>query len=234
VVEGARAVRQLLESPWPLLSLLLRPERVEALADVVAVAERWGAPVYVAGAATFDRVAGFPVHRGVLALAGRRPALDPTRLLPGVAAAVVVEGVNDHENLGAIFRNAAALGAGAVLLDPTCCDPLYRRSVRVSVGHVLRVPFARLTPWPAALADVAAAGFDVVAMDPAAPDTIETVRPGRRVAVLVGAESSGLSAAAAALATHRVRIPMAAGVDSLNVATAVAIALHRLVHSAEY
>jgi tRNA G18 (ribose-2'-O)-methylase SpoU len=232
VVEGALAVRQLLESRWPLLSLLLRPERVEALADVVAVAERGGAPVYVAGAATFDRVAGFPVHRGVLALAGRQPELDAIRLLAGVPAVVVVEGVNDHQNLGAIFRNAAALGAGAVLLDPSCCDPLYRRSVRVSVGHVLRVPFARLAPWPAALAQVAEAGFDIVAMDPAARDTIASVQPSRRVAVLVGAEGPGLSAAAAALATRRVRIPMAAGVDSLNVATALAIALDRLGSSA--
>jgi tRNA G18 (ribose-2'-O)-methylase SpoU len=228
VVEGARAVRQLLRSPWPLRSLLLRPERVEAMSDAVAVAERCGAPVYIAGAAIFDRITGFPVHRGVLALAGRQPPLDPLRLLADVAAAVVVEGVNDHENLGAIFRNAAALGAGAVFLDPTCCDPLYRRSVRVSVGHVLRVPFARLTPWPAALAEVAAAGFDIVAMDPAAPDTIESVPPGQRMALLVGAEGPGLSVAAVEAATHRVRIPMAAGVDSLNVATAVAIGLHRL------
>ena len=147
------------------------------------------------GRPSFDRIAGFPVHRGVLALAERQPALDPTTSAGRRRTVVVVEGVNDHENLGAIFRNAAAFGAGAVLLDPTCCDPLYRRSVRVSVGHVLRVPFARLTPWPAALADLAAAGFDVVALDPAAPDTIESVQPGRRVAVLVGAEGSGLSAA---------------------------------------
>ena len=215
-----------------MLSLLLRPERVESMADVVAAAERRDAPVYVAGPAIYDRIAGFPVHRGVLALAERQPALDPMSLLVGAATVVVVEGVNDHENLGAIFRNASALGAGAVLLDPSCCDPLYRRSVRVSVGHVLRVPFARLTPWPAALADLAAAGFDVVAMDPAAPDIIGSVQPGRRVAVLVGAEGSGLSAGAAAAATRRVRIPMAAGVDSLNVATAVAIALHRLASSA--
>ena len=221
-------MRLLLPSPWPLLSLLLRRERVTAMADVVAGAEAVGAPVYVAGQASFDRIAGFPVHRGVLALAARRPPLDPIRLLAGAAAVVVVEGVNDHENLGSIFRNAAALGAGAVLLDPSCCDPLYRRSIRVSVGHVLNVPFARLRPWPAALAEVVAAGFTLVAMDPAAPGTVEAVQPGRRVALLVGAEGSGLSPGAAALATHRVRIPMAAGVDSLNVATAVAIGLHRL------
>jgi tRNA G18 (ribose-2'-O)-methylase SpoU len=141
---------------------------------------------------------------------------------------VVIEGINDHENLGAIFRNAAALGAGAVLLDPACCDPLYRRVVRVSVGHVLRVPFARLQPWPAALAGVARLGFTIVALDPSAPEPIDSLRCPGPVAVLVGSEGPGLTAAARGAAHHRVRIPMAPGVDSLNVATAVAIALHRL------
>ncbi len=187
-------------------------------------------------------------------------------VLAQVATAVVVEGVNDHENLGAIFRNAAALGAGAVLLDATCCDPLYRRSVRVSMGQVLRLPFSRLAPWPEALTDLRSAGFAVVALDPGASETIDAaVRgPGRldglgrqpggdgrtgperfaearavsesnesgartRLAVLVGAEGSGLSEGARRAASHRVRIPMTPGVDSLNVATALAIALHRLI-----
>ncbi len=148
VVEGARTVRTLLVSKWPLLSVLLRPERVAAVGDVVDEAERRGAPVYMAASACFDAIAGFPVHRGVLALGGRQPLPEPRAMLAGVDTTVVVEGVNDHENLGAIFRNAAALGAGAVLLDPSSCDPLYRRCVRVSVGQVLRVPFSRLTPWP--------------------------------------------------------------------------------------
>jgi len=226
VVEGARSVRQLVRSPWPVRSLFLRPERIEALADVVEVAEASGAPVYVAGPEVFDRVAGFPVHRGVLALGERRPEADLAAVLAGVRVAVVVEGVNDPENLGAIFRNAAAFGAGAVLMDPTCCDPLYRRSVRVSVGQVLRVPFTRLSPWPAALASVNEAGFAVVALDPAAPRTIDTVTVSGPVALLVGAEGPGLSDAALAAATHRARIPMALGVDSLNVATALAVALY--------
>jgi tRNA G18 (ribose-2'-O)-methylase SpoU len=229
VVEGARTVRTLLDSGWPLLSLLLRPERVSALADVVDTAEAHGAPVFVARPVCFDAIAGFPVHRGVLALGARQALPDPGTLLARVDAAVVVEGVNDHENLGAIFRNAAALGAGAVLLDPSCCDPLYRRSVRVSVGQVLRVPFGRLDSWPEALNDLTSSGFSLVALDPHAADLIDSVPARPRVAVMIGSEGTGLSEAACEHATHRVRIPMAPGSDSLNVATALAIALHRLV-----
>jgi tRNA G18 (ribose-2'-O)-methylase SpoU len=228
VVEGARSVGQLLNSEWPLRSLLLRPERVDALSDAVQAFERRGAPVYVAGAAVFDRIAGYPVHRGVLALAGRRAPPDPVSVLAGVNTAVVVEAVNDHENLGAIFRNAAALGGGAILLDPQCCDPLYRRAIRVSVGQVLRVPFARLEPWPGALDCLAGWGFSLVALDPGAPEPLDVLPRRGPTALLVGGEGPGLSEAARQAAARRVRIPMAAGVDSLNVATAVAIALHHL------
>jgi tRNA G18 (ribose-2'-O)-methylase SpoU len=228
VVEGARSVRTLLEMSWPVQSLLLLPERVAALTDAVQTACQRGVPVYVASRAVLDGVAGFPFHRGVLALVERQPLPDPEAVLRGAAAVVVVERINDHENMGAIFRNAAALGAQAVLLDPQSCDPLYRRSVRVSVGHVLRVPFGRLTPWPEALTGLGALGFTVVALDPAGAETIDSVETGPRVAVLAGGESSGLSEGARRAAAHRVRIPMATGVDSLNVATAVAVALHRL------
>ena len=228
VVEGARSVRTLLASGWPVISLLLRPERAAGLVDAVQAAERGGAPVYVAGPDVFDRIAGFPVHRGVLALAGRRPHADAVSLLDGTSTAVIVEGVNDHENMGAIFRNAAALGAGAVLLDPTCCDPLYRRAVRVSVGHVLRVPFARLEPWPAALEAVWRRGFSIIALDPGGPDRIDQLTCPGPIALLAGGEGPGLTEAARNHADHWVRIPMAGGVDSLNVATALAVALHRL------
>lgn len=241
VVEGARSLRTLLASAYPLVSLLLRPERLTGLADMVAEAQAQGAPVYVAGRQVFDGIAGFPVHRGVLALARRLPQQDPMAVLAEVSAAVVVEGVNDHENLGAIFRNAAALGAGAVLLDPSCCDPLYRRAVRVSMAQVLHLPFGRLAPWPDALSSLRTAGFMVLALDPAAPETIDAVALGpaevggvepdrpARLAVLVGAEGRGLSEGARRAASHRARIPMRPGVDSLNVATALAIALHRLI-----
>jgi tRNA G18 (ribose-2'-O)-methylase SpoU len=154
----------------------------------------------------------------------------------------VLEALNDHENVGALFRNAAAFGAAGVLLDPTCADPLYRRSIRVSVGHVLHMPFARLAPWPTALDQVRAAGFVVAALAPRAPtDTgvpvvsLAELRdrmsgPGHRVgvALLLGAEGPGLTDAALAASHVVVRIPMADGVDSLNVATAAAIAFHSL------
>ena len=141
----------------------------------------------------------------------------------------VLEGAGDHENLGALFRNAAALGVDGVLLGPRCADPLYRRSVRVSMGHVLRVPFAELAGrWPGALDTVRAAGLTVAALTPAA-DAVPLARAGlagQRVALVLGAEGPGLTPEALAAADVRVRIPMATGVDSLNVATAAAIAFH--------
>lgn len=229
VVEGLRSVRTLLESPFPAISFLLTPSRLTGAADVVESAERHGLPVYVAGPDVFDGIAGFRVHRGVLALAERLPIRHPKLLLARTDAVVIVEGVNDHENLGAIFRNSAALGAGAVLLDPSCCDPLYRRSVRVSLGQVLRVPFTRLTPWPDAISDLQADGFTVIALDPGARDSIGSITPPTKVALMVGREADGLSEAARRLANCNVRIPMTPGVDSLNVATALAIGLDRLV-----
>jgi tRNA G18 (ribose-2'-O)-methylase SpoU len=145
----------------------------------------------------------------------------------------VLEAVNDHENIGALFRNAAAFGVDAVVLDPTTTDPLYRRSTRVSLGHVLRVPFARVLDgeWPAALDKLRTAGFTTVALTPDADaETLGRLVAARppRVALLVGAEGPGLSAPALAAADRRVRIPMAPGVDSVNVATAAAIALSAL------
>jgi tRNA G18 (ribose-2'-O)-methylase SpoU len=141
---------------------------------------------------------------------------------------LVLEGIADQENLGALFRNAAALGAGGVLLDPRCADPLYRRSVRVSLGNVLAVPFARAEPWPQVLEELAADGVDVVALTPAAAGTLASagLHRAERLALVVGAEGPGLSAGALGACPRQVRIPMAAGVDSLNVATAAAVALH--------
>ena len=148
----------------------------------------------------------------------------------GLSPVVVVEGVNDQENLGAIFRNAAAFGAGAVLVDPTCADPLYRRTVRVSLGLVLRVPFTRLSPWPAALALIADSGFALVALTPSPSaerlGSVAEELQGQKVALVVGAEGPGLSAAVLGMC-RPVRIAMAPGVDSLNVAAATAVALHR-------
>jgi tRNA G18 (ribose-2'-O)-methylase SpoU len=152
-------------------------------------------------------------------------------MLAGARRVAVVEDVNDHENLGVIFRSAGSLGLDAVLLSPRCCDPLYRRSVRVSMGGVFAVPFARATSWPGDLERIRAAGFTVVALTPAADSvSLREFRPpaGQRIALLVGTEGAGLSRAAIDASDVPVRIPMAAGVDSLNVATATGIALWEL------
>ena len=201
------------------------------MGDVIEQAGRRGGDVYVAGGRCST---GWPVFRftgACSALGARRPEPDPFELARRTDLMVVVEGVNDHENLGAVFRNAAAFGAGAVLLDPRCCDPLYRRAVRVSMGQVLRVPFARLSPWPAALRTLTAEGVALVGPGPgdwSKQSRRCAARVPTRVAVLVGAEGPGLSPEALEAATFQARIPMAPGVDSLNVATAAAIALHRL------
>lgn len=224
IAEGAAVIRRLLGSAYTVRSLLLTPRRLDALRPAL---HGLRAPVYVAAQAVVDAVSGFPLHRGALGSADRRP--HPA--LAEVAAArdllVLAEGVNDHENLGALFRNAAAFGA-AVVLDPTSADPLYRRSIRVSMGHVLGVPFTRVARWPEAVGEVRALGFRVLALTPAGEVDLRAVAPSGRVAVAVGAEGPGLSATALAGADARVRVAMAAGVDSLNVATAAAVALHHL------
>jgi tRNA G18 (ribose-2'-O)-methylase SpoU len=171
---------------------------------------------------------------------GRRPApFAPRDVIAGVGSGVlaVLEGINDQENLGAIFRAAAAFGVAGLLLDPTTADPLYRRSVRVSVGHVLDVPFARLDRWPAGMADLRAAGLVVAALSPfrptlfptpSSPQPAQLPAPGTPIAVVIGAEGPGLRPETVAAADLTVAIPMAPGVDSLNVGAAAAIAFHQL------
>jgi tRNA G18 (ribose-2'-O)-methylase SpoU len=229
VVEGELVLRRALDAPVRLRSVLVTPPRLAALADVLA-GLGGDVPVYVADQSVMSAVAGFDIHRGVLAVAERPPAQRPLDVVGGCDRVALVEGLTDHENVGAVFRTAAALGVGAVLLDPRCGDPLYRRSVRVSMGHALALPWARTGPWPAALADLRAAGFSLVALTPRGEEVLDEVapRPGGRLAVLLGAEGAGLGPGALAAADRRVRIPMAAGVDSLNVATAAAIAFHHL------
>lgn len=228
VVEGRLALEQLLGSGHPVVSVLLTPDRATALAGWLSDVS---APVYVVDRRVMAATAGFDLHRGVVAIGARRPLPSPAAVMAGGTPLLVLEGINDHENLGVLFRTGRALGVGGALLDPTCADPLYRRSIRVSLGHVLRVPHARLGPWPAGLALLAERGYRVVALtpDPAAPAIDEVEVPAGPVAVMVGSEGPGLSKGARAAATGEVRIPMAAGVDSLNVATAAGIALHRLI-----
>ena len=247
VVEGRLAVERLVTSDYAVRSLLVDDHQATASAGLVADVLATGAPVYVAARDVVATTVGFSLHRGVVAVAGRPAPVDADRLLAAVVSAggdppvvAVLEGLNDHENVGALFRNAAAFGVAGVLCDPTCADPLYRRSVRVSMGHVLHVPFARLDPWPSALGRVRAAGFVVAALTPHPPPTglppwtsLAGLR-GRRwsegtgIALLLGAEGPGLSGPALGAADVAVGIPMAGGVDSLNVATAAAVAMHAL------
>ena len=245
VVEGVLGVEALLGSPYPVRSVLATERRAERVSALVA----GRAPLIVRPEAEVAAVAGFDVHRGVLASADRLPLPPASALVDGADLVLVAEGIGDHENAGALFRNAAAFGVDAVLLDPTTADPLYRRSVRVSLGHVLRVPWTRLTPWPDALRALGGQGFTVLALTPAADaepigGVAEALGPlGRRtaasatdagptrLALVVGAEGPGLTGAAMDAATRRVRIPTAPGVDSLNVATAAAVALHALTGS---
>ena len=235
MVEGERAIRRALENGWELESVLLLESKAAALGPDLerSESEQLIGAVLVAPGEIVEAVTGFPFHRGALAVCRRRPSPDARDLAAGTALALVVESVNDHENMGALFRNAAAFGAGAVLLAPSCCDPLYRRSVRVSLGNVLAVPFATVRPWPDCLDAITAEGFTLVALTPAGGTSLDDAArrcggAATKVAVMVGSEDQGLSDGALAAAGLRVRIPMAEGVDSLNVATAAAVALSRL------
>jgi len=221
IAEGELVVRRAIGAGYGLRSVLVDPRRVEQLADLVPA----GVPFYTAPPDVLRATTGFHVHRGVLASVRRRPLPTAADLLAVARRVVVLEDVNTHTNLGAVFRSAAGLGMDAVLLSPSCADPLYRRSVRVSMGQVFAVPYARLEPWPAGLGQVGSAGFRLIALtpDPAAVDLRE-VAHAPRTALLLGAEGPGLSGAAIGAADLRVRIPMRAGVDSLNVAAAAAVA----------
>ncbi len=234
VVEGAVALEQLLSSELQVRSVLLSPTRAAALSDRLTGVDT----VYVAAREVLAAVAGFDVHRGVLAAAARPAPADPAAVIGAavVGAAVVgtarrlvvLEGLSDNENVGAVFRNAAALGIDAVLLDGTCTDPLYRRSIRVSSGWTLRLPFARAGSSAELLALLGAAGVRTLALTPA-PEAVPVDAAADRglfdgaVAFVVGAEGPGLSAATIAACDAAVRVPMAAGVDSLNVATSLAV-----------
>jgi tRNA G18 (ribose-2'-O)-methylase SpoU len=191
------------------------------------VLDHLDAVVYVVSPEVMRGTVGFDLHRGAVAAVDRYPLPAIATVLAGARRVAMLERVNDHENLGALFRNAAAFGIDAVLLCPQCSDPLYRRSVRVSTGLVLTVPWTRADPWPAAVDRVRQLGFTVLALTPgpdAVPINAVPITDGERIAMLVGAEGPGLSPEAQAAASSRVRIPMAPGVDSLNVAVAAAVA----------
>jgi tRNA G18 (ribose-2'-O)-methylase SpoU len=226
VAEGELVLRRALRAGYPPRSFLVDAKRVDQFADLAV-----RAPLYTAAPAVLQAATGFHVHRGVLASFHRLPLPEPGEVLSGARRVAILEDVNNHTNLGAIFRGAAALGVDAVLLSPSCADPLYRRSVRVSMGEVFAVPYARLEPWPDGLAQLRAAGFAVFALTPAAdalPINRLTSAQRARAALLLGAEGAGLSPGAIRASDARVSIPMRRGVDSLNVAAAAAVAFWEL------
>jgi len=223
LAEGQLVMRRAAQAGCPPRSLLLAPNRV---GDLLPELTRLDCPVYVATPEVLHAVTGFHVHRGALGAFGRLPVPTAAEVLASAHRILVLEDVNSPTNLGAIFRSAAGLGMDAVLLSPTCCDPLYRRAVRVSMGEVLAVPYAYLDAWPG-IGQIRAAGFRVLALTPAEDAVLlqdVVLDDNQRVAVLLGAEGPGLTDAAMAASDQRVRIPMAAGVDSLNVGAAAAVA----------
>ncbi|WP_299171529.1 RNA methyltransferase [uncultured Brevundimonas sp.] len=210
-------------------ALLLAEKRAEALKDVIDALPE-ATPVYVVGQAVLDRVAGFPLHRGILALGEKPVAPSVGTILETVAdddVFLIASGIGNHDNMGGLFRNAAAFGARAVLLDQTCCDPFYRKAIRVSVGAVLRTPSARPEPAEALVEAMQAAGVEVLALTPSATQRLADYRRGGPVAVMVGSEGPGLPRAVIDRC-RAVGVPMAGGFDSLNVAVTSALALHQV------
>ena len=226
IAEGELVLRRALRAGYRPRSYLIDEKRTDQIADLPGTA-----PIYAATPSVLERATGFHVHRGVLASFHRRPLPTAAEVIAGARRVAVLEDVNNHTNIGAVFRGAAALGIDAVLLSPTCADPLYRRSVRVSMGEVFAVPWATLEPWPDGLRQLREAGFTVLALTPA-PDAVAlhrlTAEQRSRAALLLGAEGPGLSRHALAASDIPVKIPMRRNVDSLNVAAAAAVAFWEL------
>ncbi|ACZ30467.1 tRNA/rRNA methyltransferase (SpoU) [Xylanimonas cellulosilytica DSM 15894] len=231
MAESSTVIRRALAAGHRPRSLLMADRWLESMADVIA---DWpGVPVFVGSEEVLEQITGFHLHRGALA-AMHRPALMPVRELvasarggAGARRVAVLEDVVDHTNVGAAFRSAAALGVDAVLVTPRCADPLYRRSVRVSMGTVFQVPWTRLETWPGGLRELQDDGFVVVALalsdDAVSLDEL-AADPPEKLAVVLGTEGHGMTAAALDACDVVVKIPMAGGVDSLNVAAASAVA----------
>lgn len=227
IAEGVLVVQRMLASRFRPRAMLGTDRRLRELAGDLDATD---APYYRASAEVMADVVGFHLNRGVLAAAQRPGELTVEAVIDGASTVVVLEGVNDHENLGSIFRNAAGLGVDAVVFGTGCADPLYRRAVRVSMGHALLVPYAWATSWPSDLTLLRNSGFRMMAMTPdigaaTLADAMSTAA-GDRIAILVGAEGPGLTETAMRASDVRVRIPMSRGTDSLNVATAAALAFY--------
>lgn len=232
IAEGTVVLRQLAsrkarDNGFVAHSLLVLENRLAGLADVLDLFDR-EIPVHVASQSVLDAIAGFHLHRGVLALGGHAGQKSAGNLLAGLAEKALVLaacGIANHDNIGSIFRNAAAFGVDAVLLDETCCDPLYRKSLRVSVGSVLSVPYARHGSASAMLAGLQAAGFDLWGLSPQGKTDIRTLPAADRTALIAGTEGEGLPQSVLG-SIKTARIGQSPDLDSLNVATATGIALH--------
>jgi tRNA G18 (ribose-2'-O)-methylase SpoU len=222
IAEGELVIRRAVAAGYRLRSVLLSQRWLPSLAGVLD-----GVEVYTGDEPLLQQVTGFHVHRGALASVERRPLPTAEAAVSGARRVAVLEDVNTHTNVGAIFRAAAALGVDAVLLSPSCADPLYRRAVRVSMGAVFAVPYARAEPWPGSLESLRDKGFRLLALSPDGDCDVADVETGGSIAVVLGAEGPGLSRQVLGM-TESVRIPMAHGVDSLNVAVAAAVAFYAL------
>lgn len=231
IAEGSVVLRKLMQSSrYAPKSALILTSRQEGLADIISAMNARDIPVYTAERAVIDAVAGFPLHRGVLAigqLSGHSDVETVLQELPDEAVIVVCVGLSNHDNIGAVFRNAAGLGAAAVFYDSSSCDPMYRKAIRVSVGSVFEVPHARFDSMDAFRGRLAKAGFEEIALSPKGALELSDLPRARRTALFLGAEGPGLSDALLSQ-LKGVRIDMQSGFDSLNVATASAIALYSL------
>ncbi|WP_448222710.1 TrmH family RNA methyltransferase [Gordonia iterans] len=227
IAEGVTVVQRMIASRFAPHAFLGVDKRLRELSADLAAPALDGVPFFRASAEAMAQIVGFHLNRGVLG-AARRPA--PLSVADAVAQArtvAILEGVNDHENIGSIFRNAAGLGVDAVIFGAGCADPLYRRSIRVSMGHVLLVPFARYEAWPADLGLLKDAGFSLVALTPGEGSVpLSEAVSAEKVGFLVGAEGPGLVEHTMRQCDVRARIPMSRGTDSLNVATAAALAFY--------
>jgi tRNA G18 (ribose-2'-O)-methylase SpoU len=227
VAESEKVIRRALAAGHRPRSYLMAERWLTDLADVVADAGRDGVPVYVGEHDVLERLTGFHLHRGALASMARPALREPAEVLERARRVLVLEDVVDHTNVGAVFRSAAALGMDAVLVTPRCADPFYRRAIRVSMGTVFQVPWTRIEPWPGGVDTLRGLGFTVAALA-LAPEAVSldalAADPPDRLALVLGTEGDGLSPRTLAAVDLVVTIPMAGGVDSLNVAAAGAVA----------
>ncbi|MGB3259145.1 MAG: RNA methyltransferase [Ornithinimicrobium sp.] len=231
IAESAKVIARARGAGHRMRSLLMAPRWVDDLSDLIEDCRAVGIPVYVAAHEVIEAMTGFHLHRGALAAMHRPEAVDPASLLQSARRVVVLEDIVDHTNVGAVFRSAAGLGVDAVLVTPRCADPLYRRSIRVSMGTVFQVPWTRIDPWPGGIDVLRAAGFTVAACalaeDAVSLDEL-AANPPDRLALVLGTEGDGLAPKTLSAADLSVCIAMAGGVDSLNVAAASAVMLWAL------